>query len=128
MVDLHVDPSIFILGFGALSPRQSLAYCLLGKARRRRAGGWEGRGERRRRKGKVEGWRERKEEVGRERVGEEGGGRGEEEWEEEKEKMALGGEQRRGARIWPGVRWVGVATAERIEDLGNFGLENNSTI
>ena len=76
MVNLHVDPSIFILGFGALSPRQSLAYCLLGKAGRRRAGGWEGRGERRRRKGKVEGWRERKEEVGRERVGEEGGGRG----------------------------------------------------
>ena len=34
----------------------------------------------------MEGWRERKEEVWRERVGEEGGGRGEEEWEEEKEK------------------------------------------
>ena len=49
----------------------------------------------------MEGWRERKEEVRRERVGEEGGGRGEEEWEEEKEKMALGEEQRRGVRIWP---------------------------
>lgn len=101
MVDLHVDPSIFILGFGVLSPGQSLVYSLLGKASRGRVGGREGSGERRRGKGRVEGWRERKEEVWRERVGEEGGGRGEEEWEEEKEKMALGGEQRRGVRVWP---------------------------
>lgn len=68
-----------------------------------------------------------------ERRSREGEGRGGRRWKRgggmgEKEKMALGGEQRRGARIWPGVRWVGVATAERIEDLGNFGLENNSTI
>lgn len=37
-----------------------------------------------------------------------------------KKKMALGGSREEGPRIWPGVEWVGVATAERIEDLGNL--------
>ena len=54
MVDVHLDPSIFILGFGVLPPGQSLVYCLLGKASRGRVGGREGRG--REEEGKGE-WR-----------------------------------------------------------------------
>ena len=112
MLDLHVDPSIFILGFGVLSPGQS-------KQRESWRMGREG-GEKKRER--ESGGLEREERRSRE-----GEGRGGRRWKrrrrngkKEKRRWHWEGSREEGSEFGLGVRWVGVATAKRIEDLGNF--------